>query len=241
VDNAPFTDDLDLSAVSTRAELAGLLREIRLRADKPSLRALEASTRHTSTPLSKSAVAEMLRGARLPRKARMIAFLKACGMRGTDIESWQRAWERVAAMEERRSQSRTSTPSGAGMNEETAEGVRDDHTADTTNIDGDPAVAEEGRDQDRSRMPTLARTFARIAGALRLCLVRDSAGTPIGWRSDLRELSGGATPLATAYGIRAMLLLENGLAADLVAVAAWLSGRSSSPRCWRPTCCSIPA
>ena len=44
----------------------------------------------------------------------------------------------------------------------------------------------------------------------------------MGWPRDLRELPelpGEATPTSTAYGIKAMLLLEDGLAADLVPVA----------------------
>ena len=69
---------------------------------------------------------------------------------------------------------------------------------------------------------TLLQTFQNIAVALRECLVRDADGTPTGWPRDLRELPelpGEATPTSTAYGIKAMLLLEDGLAADLVPVA----------------------
>jgi hypothetical protein len=80
VDDAPYTytDDLDLGAVNTSDELAALLRKVRIRADGPSLRTLEARTRHTHDSLSKTTVAEMLKGARLPRKAKMVAFLRAC-------------------------------------------------------------------------------------------------------------------------------------------------------------------
>jgi hypothetical protein len=67
--------------------------------------------------------------------------------------------------------------------------------------------------------PTLFRTFADVARALRDCLVRDADGTPLGWPRDLRELPGGVTVASTAYGIKTMLLLEDGLAADLVPVA----------------------
>jgi hypothetical protein len=69
---------------------------------------------------------------------------------------------------------------------------------------------------------TMLQTFQNIAVALRGCLVRDADGRPTGWPRDLRELPelpGEATPTSTAYGIRAMLLLEDGLAADLVPVA----------------------
>lgn len=67
--------------------------------------------------------------------------------------------------------------------------------------------------------PTLFQTFTDVARALRDCLVRDPDGRPLGWPRDLRELPGGATPASTAYGIKTMLLLEDGLAADLVPVA----------------------
>ena len=69
---------------------------------------------------------------------------------------------------------------------------------------------------------TLLQTFQNIAAALRGCLVRDADGRPMGWPRDLRELPelpGEATPTSTAYGVKTMLLLEDGLAADLVPVA----------------------
>jgi hypothetical protein len=96
VDDAPYLDDLDLASVTTREELATLLQTVRLRAGKPSLRTLEARARHSATPLSKTVVAEMLRGTRLPRKAVMIAFLRACEIPDDRMEPWYRAWERVA-------------------------------------------------------------------------------------------------------------------------------------------------
>lgn len=90
MDDAPYTDDLDPASVTTHEELTGLLQTVHLRADKPSLRTLEARTRHSPTPLSETAVAEMLRGTRLPRKSFMVAFLRACGIPDDRIEPWQR-------------------------------------------------------------------------------------------------------------------------------------------------------
>ena len=69
---------------------------------------------------------------------------------------------------------------------------------------------------------TLLQAFQNVAAALRGCLVTDADGRPTGWPRDLRELPelpGEATPTSTAYGIKTMLLLEDGLAADLVPVA----------------------
>ena len=66
--------------------------------------------------------------------------------------------------------------------------------------------------------PTLFQTFQQVATALRGCLVRDADGKPTGWPRDLREPDK-ATAESTAFGIRTLLLLEDGLAADLVPVA----------------------
>jgi hypothetical protein len=66
--------------------------------------------------------------------------------------------------------------------------------------------------------PTLLQTFRNVAAALRGCLVRDADGRPTGWPRDLRDVPGEATKTSTAYGIKTMLLLEDGLAADLVPV-----------------------
>jgi hypothetical protein len=68
-------------------------------------------------------------------------------------------------------------------------------------------------------VPTLLQTFGNVARALRACVVRDADGRPLGWPRDLRDLQGEATAASTAYGIKTMLLLEDGLAADLIPVA----------------------
>lgn len=66
--------------------------------------------------------------------------------------------------------------------------------------------------------PILLQTFRNVAMALRESLTRDADGRP-GWQHDLRKLPGEPTAVSTAYGIRAMMLLEDGLAADLIPVA----------------------
>jgi transcriptional regulator with XRE-family HTH domain len=99
VDDASNTEDLGLASVTSREELAALLRIVHLKADRPSLRALEKRTRHHEPPLSKTVVSEMLRGLRFPRKAVMAGFLRACGVRDDHIESWLHAWEQVALRE----------------------------------------------------------------------------------------------------------------------------------------------
>jgi transcriptional regulator with XRE-family HTH domain len=69
---------------------------------------------------------------------------------------------------------------------------------------------------------TLLQVFDHVAHTLRDSLTRDADGTPQGWPRDLRQLGDRATHLSTAFGLRAMLLLEGSLAADLVPVAIWL-------------------
>ena len=66
--------------------------------------------------------------------------------------------------------------------------------------------------------PLLLQTFRNVAKALRESLTKGVDGRP-GWQHDLRRLPGEPTAVSTAYGIRAMMLLEDGLAADLIPVA----------------------
>lgn len=75
--------------------------------------------------------------------------------------------------------------------------------------------------------PTLLQVFGDVAAALRGSLTKTADGTPRGWPHDLRRLGAPATPLSTAFGLRAMLLLEGSLAADLVPVATWLKTGAS--------------
>ena len=70
--------------------------------------------------------------------------------------------------------------------------------------------------------PTLLQVFGEVATALRGSLTKAADGTPQGWPHDLRRLGAPATPLSTAFGLRAMLLLEGSLAADLVPVTTRL-------------------
>lgn len=66
--------------------------------------------------------------------------------------------------------------------------------------------------------PILLQVLQDVSRALRGRLIRDSAGQPQGWPHDLRRQSEAATPLATAYGVKAMLLLDEQLTPDLIPV-----------------------
>jgi hypothetical protein len=278
VDDAPYIGDLDLGAVHTRDDLAGVLRTVHVRADRPSLRQLEAKTRHTASPLSKTVVAEMLRGTRFPRKAVMVAFLRACGVADDDLERWRQTWDRVAAREGQVAVG-TARPASAPAEQEPigpdelrvfgAELTKTLHARRRTieqtaaelglslaevagwvsgeEIPSEPQArlldeylmargailhfiielrAKAARTGPRLRAllpdpspPALLHTFANVAKALRGCVARDADGKPTGWRRDLRDLLGEPQGVATAYGLRTMVLLEDGLAPDLVPVA----------------------
>ena len=66
--------------------------------------------------------------------------------------------------------------------------------------------------------PTLLQTFGDVAASLRDCLVRDADGRPLGWPRPAGPVGPG-DGVPTAYGIKTMMLLEDGLAADLVPAA----------------------
>jgi len=96
-----------------------------------------------------------------------------------------------------------------------------------------PTTQEPSRDTQlaaaplvRSQTPLLLEEFQRIARALRDSLVCDR--DVMGWPHDLRKGSKPATALATAYGLKTMMLLEDILAHDLIPVAEQL-GKSASP------------
>jgi hypothetical protein len=77
-----------------------------------------------------------------------------------------------------------------------------------------------------SSVPSLLQVFEGVARALRESLSRDEHGQPQGWPHDLRRLGGRATAASTAYGLRAMLVLEGSLAPDLMPVASRLKERA---------------
>ena len=77
-----------------------------------------------------------------------------------------------------------------------------------------------------SSSPSLVQVFENVAQALRASLTRDDRDVPQGWPHDLRQLGGRATAASTAYGLRAMLLLEGSLAPDLLPVANRLKDRA---------------
>ncbi|WP_344900220.1 hypothetical protein [Actinomadura meridiana] len=77
-------------------ELARLLAEQQTRADA-SIRELERRADRAGGPrLPRATCADILAGHRFPKKAVMVAFLRACGVPEDQLPRWERAWERVA-------------------------------------------------------------------------------------------------------------------------------------------------
>jgi transcriptional regulator with XRE-family HTH domain len=181
--------ELDLSQAVHR--LANGMRILQLRAGNPTQEQLA-----NAMACSHSTVSAYLNGRRRPPLKLLEPFVRACKGTKADLEQLEKLWRQI-----------------------------------------DRLPASEAPRPAPSR-PTMLRTFQNVAQALRDCLVRDSDGRPVGWRRDLRDSpvedtdgkpaertdeSGEplykATATSTAYGLRAMLLLEDGLAADLIPVA----------------------
>jgi hypothetical protein len=79
----------------------------------------------------------------------------------------------------------------------------------------------------RAQAPLLLEEFRRVSQALRDSLLVGGEGTG-GWPHDLKKGSKPATPLATAFGLKTMLLLEGFLAPDLIPVAEQLRNSDRS-------------
>jgi hypothetical protein len=177
MDDAPDLGDLELAEVHTPEDLAARLRTIRILADNPSLRTLETKAKHDKTPLSKTTVAEMLKGVRFPRKAVMLSFLRACGVPEDAMEPWLRAWQRIA--------SNAQKSAGPGDARATADRPRDPGPANlqllpgtlpNPNAPGDlpEAAVQSQTGQLQSQLSQLLAENEQ----LRLQLARETDGSP---------------------------------------------------------------
>jgi hypothetical protein len=97
--------DADPSRVTTPAELAAALRELRLRRGEPSLRELERRARSPAAvaagtvALSRTTLSGILSGHRFPSHDVLIAFLAAVGVvEETEQREWTAARERLARL-----------------------------------------------------------------------------------------------------------------------------------------------
>ena len=84
-----------VDSVSCHEDLVKALAEQFARADV-SLRELQArADRAGGVRLPRATCADMLAGRRFPKKALMVAFLRACRVPEPQIPAWERTWERV--------------------------------------------------------------------------------------------------------------------------------------------------
>jgi hypothetical protein len=101
-------NDPDPAQVASLEDLVECLRQLHVRADRPTYRALEQQTIHVSgilpgtrlkrVRLGRTTVNEVLRGLKLkfPRKAFLLTFVEALNV---DLEAdrrWEQAWDRLA-------------------------------------------------------------------------------------------------------------------------------------------------
>ncbi|MEV0385060.1 hypothetical protein [Nonomuraea sp. NPDC050643] len=85
----------EVDAATSRADLVRLLAEQYARADV-SLRELELrANRAGGARLPRATCSDMLAGRRFPKKAVMVAFLRACQVPEEQLPDWERAWERM--------------------------------------------------------------------------------------------------------------------------------------------------
>ncbi|MEU7857595.1 hypothetical protein [Nonomuraea sp. NPDC049141] len=84
VDSVNCHEDLVRLLAEQFARADTSLRELQLRADKAG-----------GARLPRATCADMLAGRRFPKKALMVAFLRACRVPEPQLPAWERAWERV--------------------------------------------------------------------------------------------------------------------------------------------------
>ncbi|MFJ7138014.1 hypothetical protein [Streptomyces fungicidicus] len=82
--------------VSSTKELVQALKAVHVWGGSPSLRELE---RRSRSALRRSTLSDMLRGEALPDYDRYIAFLRACGVDGANLDTWVFIWRRLKALE----------------------------------------------------------------------------------------------------------------------------------------------
>jgi hypothetical protein len=111
-------DDLDPAKAENLDDLAACLKQVHLRADKPTLRALDQQSIHASgflpgahlrrVRLTRTTLGEVLAGRKFPGKAFLLTFVEACGVDLDDDPRWEQAWDRLAPRYEQVSSPRTA-------------------------------------------------------------------------------------------------------------------------------------
>jgi biotin carboxyl carrier protein len=99
-------DDLDPNAAESLDGLVECLRQVHLRADKPTLRTLDnrtarakgilPGTRLEKVRLARATLSDVLSGRKFPGKAFLLTFVDACGIDLEHDRRWEQAWDRLA-------------------------------------------------------------------------------------------------------------------------------------------------
>ncbi|MFB9533479.1 hypothetical protein [Nonomuraea roseola] len=169
--------------MSCHEDLVKLLAEQFALADV-SLRELEArADRAGGTRLPRATCADMLAGRRFPKRAVMMAFLRACRVAEEQLPAWERAWERVRV---------TRLPAGAGEND------RSESPRDTP-----PAAQAAGADEVGARDPGLGRRKAAVPAAVAALAALATAvilGVLIGQRAAPQHSGSQGLPHRTVVG-----------------------------------------
>ena len=109
-DSPPETTDtyseFDPAQAQSIDDLARCLRQLHLRADRPSFRLLEDRTKHAKgllpgtrierVPLRRSTLSDVLQGQTFPRKGFLLTLVEACGVDLAADQRWEQAWDRLA-------------------------------------------------------------------------------------------------------------------------------------------------
>ena len=98
--------DADPTRATTLEELAECLRQLHIRADRPSYRWLEQQSvrrggrilgyRLERARLGRSTIGDVLAGQKFPGKAFLLTFADACGIDVETDRRWEEAWDRLA-------------------------------------------------------------------------------------------------------------------------------------------------
>ncbi|WP_375027175.1 hypothetical protein [Actinomadura sp. GTD37] len=131
----------------------------------------------------------MLAGRRFPKKAVMVAFLRACHVPEEQLPDWQRAWERVkisqvSAAQVSAAQVSMAQPSGAEQDGPAPRDSSDEPEAGcaTASRDGRPVMGKPVRDRKRARrrigLPIGLAAATALATAIGLLVLHDG-GPPV--------------------------------------------------------------
>jgi DNA segregation ATPase FtsK/SpoIIIE, S-DNA-T family len=101
-------NDLDPTKAENREDLAEYLKQLRLRAGKPTYRELERQTIHAQgqlpgtrlkrVMLGRTTLSDVLLGRKFPSKAFMLTLVEALGIDLENDSRWYQAWNKVAEM-----------------------------------------------------------------------------------------------------------------------------------------------